>query len=134
MNLNFILYLNHQLKSWYIILSLNSRLYNSINTHNYNKCLLITTLIMKFHIYVKEKKSRKKLSYIKLSCALHKLPISIWRWVLVDGKSHLSWIESYGLKSSYIWERALLQIPYYIDCDIVPTTSNLILLGWKIMI
>ena len=39
-----------------IIFSLNSRLYNSINIRNYNKCLLITTIIMKFHIYVKEKK------------------------------------------------------------------------------
>ena len=82
----------------------------------------------------KYKKELKKLSYIKLSCALHKLPINIWRRVLVDGKSRLSLIEFYGLKSSYIWERALLQIPFYIDCDIVPTTSNLILLAWKIMI
>ena len=95
--------MNHLLESWYIIFSLNSRLYNSINMHNYNKCLLITTIIMKFHINVtKKKKSSKKLSYIKLSCTLHKLPISTWRRVLVDGKSHLLWIESYWLKSSHI--------------------------------
>ena len=51
--------------------------------------------------------------------------------VLVYGKSRLLWIEFYGLKSSHIWERALLQIPYYVDCLIVPTTSNLILFRVK---
>ena len=46
--------------------------------------------------------SLKKLSYIKLSYTLDKLPISTWRRVLLDGKSRLLWIESYGLKSSHI--------------------------------
>ena len=64
------LYLNHLLESWYIIFSLNSRLYNSINTHNYNKCLLITTIIMKFHIYVKEENKSRK-NYLILNFLAH---------------------------------------------------------------
>ena len=55
---------------------------------------------MKFHIYVKEKKSRK--NYLILNFLAQVTNQYLETRVLVDGKSRLLRIESFGLKSSYI--------------------------------
>ena len=81
---------------------------------------------MKFHIYEEKKKSRK--NYLILNFLAH---CTGYQSVYGDESSLMVNHVYLGL---WVWERALLQIPYYIDCDIVPTTSNLILLGWKIII
>ena len=48
-------------------------MYNSI--HNYNTCLLINIIIIKFHIWTIKQKKKKKKNFVKHFRASHKLPI-----------------------------------------------------------